>query len=95
MPVVRGARLVGYLDGTIPAPPEELAVEKDISGKPCLCGMERKGSAGSILSSWLNLVRGFDSTHRSTNCSCYLEGNPGYILIAVTCADYTSPSYPQ
>jgi hypothetical protein len=33
MPVVHGARLVGYLYGTIPAPPEELAIEKDVSGK--------------------------------------------------------------
>jgi hypothetical protein len=33
MHAVPGARLVGYLDGTIKAPPEELSVENDVSGK--------------------------------------------------------------
>jgi hypothetical protein len=33
MPAVRGAHLVGYLDGTILALVEELAMEKDVSSK--------------------------------------------------------------
>ncbi|XP_071680363.1 uncharacterized protein [Lolium perenne] len=33
LPAVRGARLFGYLDGSVKAPPEEISVERDESGK--------------------------------------------------------------
>jgi hypothetical protein len=40
MPAVHGACLVGYLDGTVKAPPEEITVEKTASGKTETVTME-------------------------------------------------------